>query len=181
MSRHGNASRVTGLLWGESIGHRCIPLTERQWCGDLAFSLFEQIVEQTVELSVIWDSMTRMWCHLHDICICVHVCVSVWVASHAWELRHTMNLVPVDSILRLYYLWKRSKNPGFEMVTGIILPPIMYQFITSHCTGVWATLPVFRMNDSLGIWNNVCRRCYRHVEWMAQWLKQTIQSSLLEV
>ena len=31
--------RVTGLWWGESTGHRRIPLTEGQWRGALIFSL----------------------------------------------------------------------------------------------------------------------------------------------
>ena len=32
---HGNACRITGHLWGESAGHRWIPLTKDQWCESL--------------------------------------------------------------------------------------------------------------------------------------------------
>ena len=34
-SWHGNASRITGHLWGKSTGHRWIPLTKEQWYGAL--------------------------------------------------------------------------------------------------------------------------------------------------
>ena len=34
ISLHGNASHITGPLWGESTGHRLITLTKGQWCFD---------------------------------------------------------------------------------------------------------------------------------------------------
>ena len=36
-SWHGNPCRITGPLYGESIGYRWIPLTKGQWCDDLMF------------------------------------------------------------------------------------------------------------------------------------------------
>ena len=36
-SWHGNTSCITGFLWGESIGHRWIPLTKGQQCRVLMF------------------------------------------------------------------------------------------------------------------------------------------------
>ena len=59
MSSNGNIFRVTGPLWGESTGHRWIPLTkaseaELWWFG---WSAPEQIVEQTIETPVIWDAI----------------------------------------------------------------------------------------------------------------------------
>ena len=54
-SSNGNIFRVTGPLWGESTGHRWIPLTKASdaelWC--FLWSALEQIVEQTIETPVI--------------------------------------------------------------------------------------------------------------------------------
>ena len=58
-SSNGNLFRATGPLWGESTGHRWIPLTKASdtelwrflWCAP------EQKIEQTVEMPVIWDVM----------------------------------------------------------------------------------------------------------------------------
>ena len=63
-SSNGHIFRVTGPLWGESIGHRWIPPTKASdaelWC--------EQTVEQTIETPVIWDAialiMTSLWCSI---------------------------------------------------------------------------------------------------------------------
>ena len=59
-SSNGNIFRVTGPLWGESTGHRWIPLTKASdaelWC--FRWSAPEQIVEQTLETPVIWDAVT---------------------------------------------------------------------------------------------------------------------------
>ena len=58
-SWNGNIFRVTGPLWGESTGHRSIPLTKASdtelWC--LLWSAPEQTVEQTIETPVIWDTL----------------------------------------------------------------------------------------------------------------------------
>ena len=50
-SSHGRAFLITGPLWGESTGHRWIPLTKDQWCGSLVFlwCQSQQAVEQAVE------------------------------------------------------------------------------------------------------------------------------------
>ena len=51
--------RFTGPLWGESISHRWIPLTgasDTELCYFL-WSALEQMVEKTIEMSVIWDAM----------------------------------------------------------------------------------------------------------------------------
>ena len=58
VSSDGDIFHVTGLLWGEATGHQWIPLTKASdvelWC--LLWSVPEQIVEQTIEKPVIWDS-----------------------------------------------------------------------------------------------------------------------------
>ena len=49
--------RVTGPFWGESNGHRWIPLTKASgaelWC--FLVTAPEQTAEQTIETPVIWD------------------------------------------------------------------------------------------------------------------------------
>ena len=64
-SRYGNAFRITGLWWGKSSGHLRIPLTKDQQCLRLTSlcCLSEQAVEQTVQLTMIWDAITLMWGH----------------------------------------------------------------------------------------------------------------------
>ena len=56
---NGNILRVAGPLWGESTGHRGIPLTKASdanlWC--FLSSATEQAVEQTIETPVIWDAI----------------------------------------------------------------------------------------------------------------------------
>ena len=66
-SSDGKNFRLTGPLWGESTGHRWIPLTKASdaelWC--FLWSAPEQTTEQTVETPVIWDAvaliMTSLW------------------------------------------------------------------------------------------------------------------------
>ena len=69
-SSNGKTYRVTGPLWGESIGHRCILLTKASdaelWC--FLWCAPEQTVEQTIETPVIWKHhgahyyVIVMWC-----------------------------------------------------------------------------------------------------------------------
>ena len=58
-SPNGYIFRVTGPLWGESTGHRWIPLTKASdaeiWC--LLWSAPEQTVEQRIGTSLIWDAI----------------------------------------------------------------------------------------------------------------------------
>ena len=58
-SSNGNIFRVTGLLWGESTGHRWIPLTKASdaelWY--FLWSATEQTVEKTIETLVVWDTI----------------------------------------------------------------------------------------------------------------------------
>ena len=68
-SSNGNIFRVTSPLLGESIEHRCIPLTKacdaEIWC--FLWSAAEQTVEQTIETPVIWDATMRsLWRHCND-------------------------------------------------------------------------------------------------------------------
>ena len=58
-SSNGNIFRVTGLCEGESTGHRWIPLAKGSdaelWC--FHWSAPEKMVEQTIEMLVIWDTI----------------------------------------------------------------------------------------------------------------------------
>ena len=57
MSSNGNIFRVTGSFWGESTGHRWIPLTKASDAEVRCFlSAPEQMVEQTIETPEIWDA-----------------------------------------------------------------------------------------------------------------------------
>ena len=58
-SSNGNIFCVTGPLWGESTGHRWIPLTK---ASDMELSCFlwsasEQKADQSIEMPVIWDAI----------------------------------------------------------------------------------------------------------------------------
>ena len=59
MSANGHIFHVTGPLWGESTGHRWIPLTKASdteiWC--FLWSVPEQTFEQPVVLPVDWDAI----------------------------------------------------------------------------------------------------------------------------
>ena len=61
-SSSGNIFRVTGPLWGNSAGHRWIPLTKasgaKLWC--FLGCAPEQAVEKTVETLVIWGAIMRI-------------------------------------------------------------------------------------------------------------------------
>ena len=58
-SSNGYIFRVTGPLWGESTGHRWIPLTKaidaNLWC--FLWSAPEQTAEQTIDTQVILDAI----------------------------------------------------------------------------------------------------------------------------
>ena len=62
-SRHGSAFRIAGPLWGESTGHRWIPLTEDQQCRAVAFSLMCPWTNRwiTAKLPIVWDAMPFTW------------------------------------------------------------------------------------------------------------------------
>ena len=63
-SEHGYIFRDTGPFWGESPvdSHHNAPVTQK---FDFQCTI-EQTIEQTVELTVIWGTMTLMWCHCND-------------------------------------------------------------------------------------------------------------------
>ena len=59
MLLNGNIFRVSGPLWGESAGHRYIPVTKLSdsefWC--FIWSAPEQMTESVIETPVIWDAI----------------------------------------------------------------------------------------------------------------------------
>ena len=59
-SSYGNIFHVTGPLWGESTGHRWIPLTKASDVDVDVFSdlcLNKWLSEQTIETLIIWDAI----------------------------------------------------------------------------------------------------------------------------
>ena len=77
----GNIFRVTGPLWGESTGHRWIPLIKASvaelWC--FLWSPPEQTAEQTSETPVIWNAialiMTSLYCvQQYTVCVVLITC-----------------------------------------------------------------------------------------------------------
>ena len=52
-------SALLAPLWGESTGHRWIPLTKASVAGLLCFlwSAPAQTIEQTIETPLIWDAI----------------------------------------------------------------------------------------------------------------------------
>ena len=68
-SSTGNVFPVAGPLWGESTGHRWIPLRKGQLHGPLMFLCCwsDQRVEQKYDWPVIRDAMTVIWCRCYAI------------------------------------------------------------------------------------------------------------------
>ena len=59
-SSNGNIFRVTGPLWGESTGHRCIPLTK---AGDAELWFFyPRLIKRLSKQSMyrIWEAVAPM-------------------------------------------------------------------------------------------------------------------------
>ena len=79
-SLNGNIFRVTSSLWGESTGHRWIPLTKAsntELSSDVFFDLCT--VEQTIEKPVICDAISRsLWRHCNASTWLVHQQVQCW-------------------------------------------------------------------------------------------------------
>ena len=85
-SPNGNIFRVTGPLWGESTGHRWIPLakaSDAELCSFLWY-VPEQKVEQAIE-TVIWYAMALIMTSLlwgpKTLCRSIITC---WYAPTAW-------------------------------------------------------------------------------------------------
>ena len=87
--RHGNTFPISGPLWGESIGHRWIPLTQASdeglWCSYYCGS--QPAVEQTVDLSTMCDAMAlTMIMEDHQIILLPYInldhCSDKWASWH---------------------------------------------------------------------------------------------------
>ena len=80
-STNGNIFRASGPWWGESTGHRWIPLKktsdEELWC--FLWSTPEQTIEQTIETPVSWDALALIMTSLY------------WHARNNYPSRNTCN------------------------------------------------------------------------------------------
>ena len=87
-SSNGCIFPVTGPLWGESTGHRWIPLTKASdgalWC--FHWSMPEQTFEQTIATPVIWDIialiMPSLWLEMANLRILVGYCSILLKVAH---------------------------------------------------------------------------------------------------
>ena len=61
MMMYGNTFLITGPLWGESTGHRWIPLTKDQWCGSLMFMSFWTNSREACEMRCLDSHSTSLW------------------------------------------------------------------------------------------------------------------------
>ena len=63
-------SALLGPLWGESTGHRWIPLTKVSDADLLHFiwAAPEQTVAQTLETPMIWEPSRSLWRHSNETC-----------------------------------------------------------------------------------------------------------------
>ena len=104
-SSNENIFRVSGPLWGESIGHRWIPLTK---AGDAELWYFlwsapDQTTEQTAQMPVIWDA------------------VSLIVTSLWWSME-TGNLnIREFMVVEIPFMACMSTNELKTLILGIIL------------------------------------------------------------
>ena len=57
----GNAIRFTFPLWGESTGHRWIPITKVQWCRARCFALLARTTHCKISR---WFEMSWLSCHV---------------------------------------------------------------------------------------------------------------------
>ena len=104
-SSNGNIFRVTGPLWGESTGHRWIPLTKasnaERWC--FLWCAPQQTAEQTVDMLVIWDAM------------------SLIMASLKWFISSIQELI-------MQGMQQKYKSPAFDVkrIVGMLNLNIFY-------------------------------------------------------
>ena len=131
-SSNGNIFRATVPLWGESTGHRWIPLTKASdkelW--SFLWSAPEQTAVQTIETPVIWDAIAPiMTSYIYEEhCTRCSRCYSI---SCPDRLRMTfLNAFPWIGILG-YWL----KNPTFFQI--VLLPTGLYWLRSvSHCKDI---------------------------------------------
>ena len=91
MSRHGNACRVSGPLWGKSIGHRWIPIHSNS-AGLWDFLCLNKLLNKQSNCRLFetqWHVMSLTW-YLY---LCPRVCLCV--GSKPCLGRHIIYLVPV--------------------------------------------------------------------------------------
>ena len=112
--------RENVITWRHFL-HYCL-----LWCG-------QQAVEQTVELTMIWDTIMLMWCHCNDCCKCN---AFILFKNHKLFLQHLFCFIPgfygrpflLEPFYNCLYLWwwKPSLEVQFEciVVYWISLPGI---------------------------------------------------------
>ena len=126
-SSNGGIFCVTGPLWGESTGHRLVPLTmaRNMELRRFLWSAPEQMVEQTIETLVIWDTISFIMTSLQ------------WHASQDFLISHNK-----DTWLAMRHITLGADNgshhPG---VTSGSYHPGSWQWVTSPWGGQWVISP----------------------------------------
>ena len=133
-SPNGNIFCVTGPLWGESTGHRWIPLTKASdselWC--FLRSAPAQTVEQTIEAAVIWDAIALIVTPLY------------WFICN-FALLLTRRCREINKLIFVYgvTMWNASKplRNGSHMMTA--------RFTFMRISGTHVTLEYSRVHASM--------------------------------
>ena len=138
-SWNGNILRVTGPLWGESTGHRRIPLTKAsgaELCCYL-WSAPAETVEQTIETTVIWDAIALIMTSLQSIIGCsvlIFLCWSIRITGlfsldtqspanqilchqYRLEIHNQMKDYPITSPQSVKTVRKRTRQQQRNKVT----------------------------------------------------------------
>ena len=101
--------RVTDPLWGESAGHRWIPLTEasdaERWY--FPWSAPGQMVEQTIETPVIWDAIALIMTSLQWV---IHYLLYRWIDNEVhWKCitsyKQMMTIMKITMMIMMMIMW----------------------------------------------------------------------------
>ena len=123
-SRYRNVSRITGSLWGESIGDGRSPPQMASnvdlWC--FIWCIYISSYWTEVELLVIWDEMTLMWRHGNDWMIPVSCAATDLQGSHM-----------VDRLNRvLHWMWMLNTGCRDLLEKSFLL--LVSDLLDSHIT-----------------------------------------------
>ena len=122
-SSNENIFRDTGLLWGESIGHRWIPL---KWCGALKFFLICAWTngwsnnQDAGDLRRHQHETRLLWLHCNCYVLVRKIVTYVNIFSTMWylvstqiEIIHTLVYIPLTCKLRIFLTEGQQKWLSF--------------------------------------------------------------------
>ena len=179
-SSNGNILRVTGPLWGESTGHRWIPLTKAStaeiWC--FLLSTPKQTAEQTIEAPVIWDDIaliiTSLWCSAVRCISPIDHCRTHWSLLHMDQHYNDVivgsiasqitSLASVDSTVYSGVDQRKHKSSAWlALVWGIHQGPVNPQWPVTR-----KMLPGWRHHG--GQWGGLNYVSYQYLPYTNSWV-----------